>query len=192
MLRRFVTALVIMLIASAALAQPLLNQEQVNIDIASNTTVGGVPHQRWAQVFTPSRSGFLSHLALPMACQPIATVHITIEETTGGLPSGNVIESLTVPGTIFTSIETPAIGMRLVELDRRVPVESGTSYAFTLDTTGGDCVIWLGPPGDTYSAGAGFFESAANPPGWVEIFSPARDMAFQVYTVDRWGRGRGR
>ncbi len=192
MLRLLGIALVSTMIAGAALAQPRLNQEQVNIDTSFNTTVGGVPHQRWAQVFTPIRGGFLSHLALPMGCQPIATVHITIEETTGGMPNGTVLESLAVPGTIFTAFPTPTVGMRLVEFNRPVRVESGTSYAFTLDTTGGDCVLWIGTSGDTYSGGAGFFESASNPPGWLPIGLPAGDMAFQVYTVDRWGRGRSK
>ncbi|HUP49308.1 MAG TPA: hypothetical protein VNA04_11010 [Thermoanaerobaculia bacterium] len=192
MRRSFGLIVPFLLSGSLLLAQPRLDQEQVNILAPENTVVGGSPQQRFAQAFTVGRSGLLAFIAVPMGCQPVANVLVTVEETTGGVPNGIVLARQTVPGTFFTAHPTPAVGMRLIQFDLPLRLQSGVTYAFTLDTVGGDCALWTGPDGDTYTGGRAFFESASNPPGWIELFftpGTTRDLAFQVYLVDRWGRG---
>lgn len=179
-----ILAAALLAVSTDALAaqQPQLEAEQVNVDSSMLLSLGGIPRQWLAQSFTLLRSGELSHLTLPLSCQPRALVIITIEKLDGGLPSGSVLAYEEVPGFVFTTITTPAVGFRIAEFSKPVRLDPG-EYAFTLRTKGGDCGIFVGPPGDSYWGGRGFFESASNPPGWIELFDAAgpRDMAFQVF-----------
>ena len=105
-----------------------------------------------------------------------------------GRPNGTILATEVVPGRNLAS--PPASGRQslhynLVEFRPSPVVEQGVSYAYTLDTEQGDCDIWLGPPGDTYTEGKGFYQTAGNPPGWLALFAPERDLAFQVFVQDQ-------
>lgn len=180
--------MVCLLVSATAIAQPHLQQEQVNLDTSQTFALGGSSDQKLAQTFNLTRSGFISHLTFAMNCQPVATVRIRIEETTAGVPNGSVVESLDVPGTVFTSLPTPAVGFRLVEFPHPVRVSSGIDYAITLEAIGGDCGMYVGPAGSSYPGGRAYFDARPNPPGWIEFFGDDgafRDLAFQVFTVSR-------
>ncbi|MBB1061364.1 hypothetical protein [Marilutibacter spongiae] len=168
--------------AMAAPPHPELEAEQVNIDTASTLALGGSVSQRLAQSFTLYRKGVLSHLMVPMSCQPKATVHVTIEKTTAGAPNGSVLAYQKVPGHVFTSLPTPAVGMRLVEFEAPATLAPG-QYAFTLTAKPGDCGLYAGPNGSTHGGGKGWFIADGNGPGWIELFDAGgvRDLAFQVY-----------
>lgn len=174
------------LLAAAATAgaapPPEMATEQVNQDTSMVLALGGSVDQRLAQAFVLVEKGYVSHLMLPMSCQPKAVVHVTIEKTTLGVPNGSVLAYEKVPGYLFTSHPTPAVGMRMVEFTSPAFLGPGT-YAFTLTAKGGDCGVYVGPNGDTYAGGKGYFIAADNPPGWIELFDIGgiRDMAFQVY-----------
>lgn len=165
-----------------AAQQPQLEVEQVVVDTTMLIALGGSTSQRLAQSFTVFRSGELSHLTLPLSCQPKALITVAIEKLDGGLPSGSILAYEQVPGFVFTTISTPAAGFRIVEFFKPVHLDPG-EYAFTLRTKNGDCGIFVGPPGDSYWGGRGFFESSSNPPGWIELFDAAgpRELAFQVF-----------
>lgn len=168
---------------AAPATPPELAAEQVNLNSPHNTMLGGSTDQQLAQSFVLYRKGYISHLMLPMGCQPKATVLVTIEKTTAGVPNGSVLAYQKVPGYVFTAYPTPAVGMRMVEFENPVLLRPG-EYAFTLTAKGGDCAIYVGPSGNTYPGGKGYFISNGNPPGWIELFFAAgdvRDMAFQVY-----------
>lgn len=168
---------------TAQAAQPLLDTEQVNVDASTVLGLGGSSEQRLAQTFMLSRGGWPSHLTLPMNCNATAKVCVTIEKVDGaGRPSGIVLAEEYVPGAVFSSVPTPAIGFRIVEF-RYPPKLAAGSYAFTLTAKGGDCGAYPGPVGDTYRAGKGWFEALPNPPGWYELFDSRgkRDLAFQVF-----------
>lgn len=168
--------------AAAAPVPPELEAEQVNIDTASTLALGGSVSQRLAQSFTMYRKGLVSHLMVPMSCQPKAVIHVTIEKTTTGAPNGSVLAYQEVPGYVFTSLPTPAVGMRLVEFSEPVKLGPG-QYAFTLTAKGGDCGVHAGPNGSTYPGGKGWFIADDNGPDWIELFDGGgvRDLAFQVY-----------
>ena len=163
-------------------AQPEFETEQVNLDTSGLLALGGSSQQRLAQAFEVYRTGYLSHLTLPMSCQPKAEVHVTIEKTSGGVPNGSILAYEEVPGYVFSSVPTPAVGFRIVEFGAPARLGPG-QYAFTLTAKGGDCGVYAGPVGDSYPGGRGYFEALPNPPGWIELFDAAgtRDLAFQVF-----------
>ncbi|NZA27277.1 hypothetical protein H0E84_12875 [Luteimonas sp. SJ-92] len=166
----------------AAAVEPELGAEQVNIDTSLVLGLGGSVNQRLAQAFELYEPGLLSHLMLPLSCQPKATVYVTIEKTSGGVPNGSVVAEEKVPGYVFTSIPTPAVGMRMVEFTRPAKLDAG-QYAFTLTAYDGDCGVYVGPNGGSYPGGRGYFIADGNGPAWIELFDAGgiRDMAFQVY-----------
>lgn len=176
------TVLLVAMSGAAFAAQPEFETEQVNLDTASLLALGGSSQQRLAQAFKVDVGGYLSHLTLPMSCQPKARIHITIEKTSGGVPNGSVLAYEVVPGHVFSSVPTPAVGFRIVEFGSPVKLGPG-QYAFTLTAKDGDCGVYAGPVGDSYPGGKGYFEALPNPPGWIELFDAAgtRDLAFQVF-----------
>ncbi|KAB8164892.1 hypothetical protein FKV24_017365 [Lysobacter maris] len=177
-------ALAIAVLAPPALAAPPpeVEAEQPNIDAASILALGGSVSQRLAQSFTLDRAGVVSHVMVPMSCQPKAIVQVTLEKTSGGKPNGSVLAYEKVPGYVFTSIPTPAIGMRMIEFTSPAKLGPG-QYAFTLTAKDGDCGVHPGPNGSHYAGGQGWFIADDNPPGWIELFDAGgvRDLAFQVH-----------
>lgn len=179
-----VAALAAALAAAPAVAAPPpeVEAEQPNVDAGVVLALGGSVSQQLAQSFTLHRKGRLSHVMLPISCQPKAVVHVTIEKTSAGAPNGSVLAHEAVPGYVFTSIPTPAIGMRMIEFTS--PAELGPGqYAFTLTAKDGDCGVYPGPGGSSHGGGQGWFIADGNPPGWIELFDAGgvRDLAFQVY-----------
>lgn len=173
--------LLLTLVASPAMAVDAeLAAEQLAIDATSNTVVGGSANQRFAQVFELYDTGHVSHIMLPLGCQPQATVVVAIEETTQGVPNGTVLAQKSTPGYVLDAYPTTsgAVGMRMVEFTKPALLKPGM-YAFTVSTKGKyDCVFWHGPAGNSYPAGDAYFMAAGNPPGWYPL---GRDLAFQVY-----------
>lgn len=182
----------VFLLPVLAWAQPRLDQEQVNLDTSQLFALGGSSEEKLAEVFTPARDGFITQLTLPMTCEPSATVSVQIEETAGGVPDGTVLGREDVPGTVFTSVPTPAIGFRIVEFRHPVRVSAGVQYAFTMTASGGSCGAWIGPAGHLYGGGSAYFDARPNPPGWLELFDNGgqyHDLAFQIFTAgSRSGR----
>jgi hypothetical protein len=167
----------------AVAAPPELEAEQVGIDGTALLGLGGSSQQQLAQAFTLDRAGYVSHILVPMSCQPEADVRVTIEKTTGGAPNGGVLAYEELPGHLFTSIPTPAVGMRMVEFSAP-PLLGPGQYALTLRVKGKHgCGVYVGPHGDSYAAGKAWFIALPNPPLWIELFDAGgiRDMAFQVY-----------
>lgn len=161
------------------------NQEQTAILRANQTVIGGSVQQKLAQVFTVTLSGHISHIALPLDCQSAAMLTIRIETASSGGPGGQVLASQVVPGTELSSLRNGTTGnFTIIAFTDPPPVSSGALYAFTLETYGGDCGFYWGPPGDTYPAGHAYFEALGNPPGWSELDDPERDLAFQIFIID--------
>ncbi|HRN62971.1 MAG TPA: hypothetical protein PLF73_10970, partial [Luteimonas sp.] len=157
---------------------------QVNIDARGGILeLGGSSAQRLAQVFAIARPGYLSHVMVPMSCQPDADVRVTIEKTTSGAPNGAMLAYEELRGRPYTSGPTPAVGMRMIEFTRP-PLLGPGEYAVTLAVKGKyDCGVYAGPHGDTYPGGAAYFIARPNPPVWIELFDAGgtRDLAFQIY-----------
>lgn len=187
MWHRILTPTTLLLAAGAAQAgQPMFEAEQVNIDGDQILALGGSSSQRLAQTFRISRKGWLSHLTLAASCMPDAKVRVTVEQVDKfGRPGGVVLAEEWVPGTVFTSVPTPAYGFRIVEFGKPAWLAPG-DYAFILTAKAGDCGVMAGPTGDSYPDGRGWFEALPNPPGWIELFDAegVRDLPFQVFMRD--------
>lgn len=169
-------------VPALAAPPPEVEAEQPGIDAGTTLALGGSVSQQLAQSFTLYRKGYLSHVMVPISCQPKAVVHVTIEKTSAGAPNGSVLAYEAVPGHVFTSVPTPAIGMRMIEFTSPAKLGPG-QYAFTLTARDGDCGVYPGPNGSSYGGGQGWFIADGNPPGWIELFDAGgvRDLAFQVY-----------
>ena len=93
------------LFALPALAvEPELAAENYLTEVNSNTHVGGAASVRFAQVFEVFDTGPLSHLMLPVGCDPGATLVVTIEEAPGGQPGGSVLARQNVPGHALDAV----------------------------------------------------------------------------------------
>lgn len=186
MLRRTAMTLAMWLAGTTAAVAtpPELEAEQVNLDTAGGWLVlGGSVQQRLAQSFDVVQAGYLSHVMVPMSCQPKADVRVTLEKTTGGMPDGSVVAYEELPGYLFDSVSTPAVGLRMIEFGKPPLLGPGT-YAFTLRVKGPyDCGVLPGPHGDPYPAARAWFIASGNPPGWIELFDAGgtRDLGFQVF-----------
>ncbi|MGZ8812353.1 MAG: hypothetical protein ACXW29_14535 [Thermoanaerobaculia bacterium] len=173
---------VLMVITLAAYAQPIIDQEQA---VLSTTVlaVGGSSEEKLAQVFTAGRSGYLTRVTVPIGCTTGAIFNAAIEEAGGGAPSGFIVASETIPGAAFP----PPVGsFRIIEFCKPAFIVKGKQYALTLQVlnpTTDSCGVVVGPAGDSYTGGVGYFDALPNPPGWIANI-PEVDLAFQTY-VDR-------
>lgn len=92
-----------------------------------------------------------------------------------------------VSGRMFNSpVPQGRVGLHynLVVFRPAAVVGEGIPYAFTLETEEGDCDVWWGPPGDSYPGGKAYFHETGNPPGWLAMSVPERDLAFQIFVAD--------
>ena len=174
--------------SSATPTLPPPDQEQTVVDLANETGIGGSVQQKLAQVFTVNQDGYISHLALPLNCQPTAWLLIRIEDVSSGAPGGGVLGSQVVLGSELVRYQSGLYtSFPIIAFENPLPVSAGTSYAFTLETIAGDCSLHWGQPGDTYPGGRAYFQASDNPPGWWAITDPERDLAFQIFISDNPG-----
>src|SRR5690606_15660114 len=79
--KRIVAGLALLLATGTAGAvHPRLAAEQPGINASSTLALGGASSQQLAQTFTLSTTGYLSHVMVPVTCQPTAGVLVTIEK----------------------------------------------------------------------------------------------------------------
>jgi len=179
--RRVSVFVLMTLFAVILFAHPMIDQEQVNVDPAFLFAIGGGSEQKLAQVFTAGRGGRLTHVTLPIGCQPTEVLRVSIQETTAGVPNGNILSDLSLPGTIFPpTAPSPGVGFRIVELRRRPRLLAGQQYAIVLEAGSVSCYVYPGPVGDSYPAGSGYFDARPNGPGWLPIL-PNNDLPFQTF-----------
>src|SRR5690606_13942522 len=89
MAKRCGLGLALLLAAGAAGAagavHPEMEAEQPGIEYPGGImALGGSAEQQLAQAFELTRAGYVSHVMVPMSCQPKADVRVTIEKTTAG------------------------------------------------------------------------------------------------------------
>lgn len=188
---RSLATLLLVTAAGPALSQtpPELAAEQVAQDAnASGFPVGrlGIAEQKFAQGFHLHETGVVTHVMLPLNCTSapeVIVVRVTIQSLRNGLPSGRVLMSQDVPGYALDSWATAngMQSMRMVEFEQPRLMLSG-DYAFTVEATGGNCMLWTGPLGDSYAEGQAFI---INSP-WITAWLPwNRDLSFQVFQRPR-------
>ena len=142
---------------------PEVAAEQVLTETSNNANVGAL--QRLSQVFALPAAGEISHVMLPVDCDPGATLRIGIEPAGNGVPGGRAITYQDVPGHALDALQYGNVvsSMRMVELRQPVFAKPGL-YAVTLDTRqSGDCALWRAPPGTPYAASALLCSTGAVP-----------------------------
>jgi hypothetical protein len=173
--------------------QPRIDQEQPAVNNTGPTlAIGSGSHQKLAQVFTAGQSGRLTHVMVPISCDPAATITIQIQGVSGGLPSGVALASETVSGITYPTYTppystVPDAGFRLVEFQPSHVVIAGTQYAIVLSAVG-DCSILSAPSGDFYTGGHAYYDALPNPSGWVPLAppqGPSDDLSFQTFVLVR-------
>ena len=170
-----------LLAGAVVTAAPMIDQEQVNVATSSTLAIGGKSEQKLAQVFTAGVTGKLTHVTVPVSCDPAATLSVRVEKAVGGAPGGTVLATEVLGGSLFpTIVPSPAVGFRIVEFTSPPDVFTGTEYALVLEAGSDSCGLYVGPAGDTYTAGVAYFDARPNPPGWLAMI-PVLDLAFQTF-----------
>ena len=171
--------------SGAVAIEPELGAENYLTEVNSNTHVGGPFAQRFAQVFELHDTGELSHLMLPIGCDPGVTLVAMIEDAPGGIPNGNVLASQQVQGYVLDAVQWGNVvaAMRMIEFTRPAFLSPGR-YAFTLGVKGkGSCGLWRAPAGSPYAYYA--YTRANNLPAGWQLLQDGTDkpqfLAFQVY-----------
>ena len=159
-------------------------QSTINQTIGANA-VGGMYQQKLAQTITVGRTGLLTQVDLPAACNPQADLIISIEDVTDGTPNGTVRFTQS-----FTHHASGPV-LRSFELSKPVPIKAGEQIAIIITAAdSASCAMWQGPVGDSYPAGNGFFDARPNAPGWVcKCRFSGRPFDFPFQT---WVRGPGK
>ena len=173
--------------------QPRIDQEQPAVDNTGPTlAIGSGSHQKLAQVFTAGLTGRLTHVMVPVSCDPAATITVQIQGVSGGLPNGAVLASETMSGSTYPAYvppysTVPDAGFRLVEFQPPPMISAGTEYAIVLQGIG-DCSILSAPSSDFYTGGHAYYDALPNPPGWVRLAppqGPSDDLSFQTFVFSR-------
>lgn len=169
---------------AAAAIEPELGAEQILAETNTHAYIGAAYAYRFAQTFELHDTGELSHLMLPVACDPKVVLRVTIEEAPNGVPSGNIVAKQDVPGYVLDSVYTGStVAMRMVEFTKPARLKPGM-YAFTLSTKGaGGCALWRAPVGVPYAYYA-YSSNAYSSAGWQVLQDGSGNpqfLAFQVY-----------
>jgi len=169
--------LVLLAASPATFAQVALDQQQAGMD--SGAAIGP-SEQTLAQTFRAGRDGRLSHVSMPIACYGGASYTLTVAletVTAAGLPSGVVLDSITV--------DSSAVAARPERHSSAFPLEAalvaGQRYAIVARSNPeADCELYGTTDASAYPAGEAFFHALPNPPGWRPA-SLVADFAFATY-----------
>jgi hypothetical protein len=175
-------------------AQPFLpGEQQPLVDFG----VGGLAiypvgqGQILQQTFTPSSSGWLGYLELPVSCEAGVLLNVKVRDGLNGpiLYEANVI-GLTGPYGTFNLIQVynPAV------TKNGIKIKKGHEYAFELsafpgpNAVGITCGIARGPAGNSYLGGRGYYsDPLTNGPAFIPIpnGSPTDDQDLPFITLVR-------
>jgi hypothetical protein len=166
--------LLVGLVPGSTLAIPTSNLDQHN-DPAMPLTQG-MAATDLAQTFTAGKSGLLSGVDLYIIWEgpPGASMTVSIEATTSGLPTGPALASAS------SAVSSPA-GWVHFSFPTPLSVVKDTVYAIVFPT--GLSGAWYGST-DTYPGGQAFMKASPASP-WDTLADPA-DFAFRTY-VDTVG-----
>ncbi|MBL8960042.1 MAG: hypothetical protein JNJ98_09330 [Gemmatimonadetes bacterium] len=141
---------------------------------AFNYAIGGNSNQQLAQTVTPSVSGFLTAILVPVSCAPGASLTLEIRNVDPtGAPGTRLRATSVFPDREFPPFTTPAALVAL-RVFPHVELAMGRPFAFVLRAQG-SCGMVPALRGDTYAAGAGWYDARPNLPGWVAL---GGDLAF--------------
>lgn len=184
MVKKGLTGLASLMACAGAHAAEVVDQSQTAIDLSRGYLgVGGDNEQKIAQTFIAGVTGDLVALRLPIVgCgRGDLVLEIRIAGPSGS-PDGALLNTTRIDPAL-----APVSGSALHEFRLSAPVRirASAGYAFTvrMDPLTANCSYAQSPLGtDLYAGGEHFFESNANPPGWVLSASTGgeADLAFET------------
>jgi K319-like protein len=156
-------------------------QAQLIIDSSvGGLAIGGGSQQKLAQVVTPSVSGLLTAVKLPVACEPTSVLILEIQGVSGSVPNGVVLASQTIAGGTLPAFNFPTPPtFRSLVFSAPPPVTAGNRFAIVIRSNE-SCGIFQGPEGNPYPGGDSYFDARPNPAGWAPTGPPRFDLPFQV------------
>ena len=160
----------------ATFLNSVIDQMQPIIDdTVGGLTIGGQSEQKLAQTVTVNQNGRLVGIYLPIECNSGELV-IEIRNLIDDLPGDVVLKRIQIPASNFSDVVDPPV-FRLIKIGGNLPLVAGEQFAVVLLNAIGDCVIFQGSEGDSYTGGDGFFDARPNPPGWIPFsdFQESRD-----------------
>jgi len=165
-------------------ATPMIDQQQpVIVNTVGGVAIGGTYEEKLAQVVTSGISGVLTEVRFPVACSSGDLVVEIQGVNAEGQPNGVVLTSQTIPGTSLPSFFPEVASFRSLPLSAPVSFSAGDRFAIVLSSAG-ECGVFQGPIGDSYSEGNAYFDARPNQKGvWVCIcnFAGERfDLPFQT------------
>lgn len=143
--------------------------------------IGGDSLQRLSQGITPTATGLLTEVRLPIPGCGTLVVEIQTVDDTGG-PTGKVLGSQTFSGTDILS--DPAV-FKTLAFATPVSVTAGVPVAIVLSSPD-SCSISLGPVANFYDGGDFWFDAQPNE-GWVQSgpLDGRYDLPFQAVVGSR-------
>jgi len=153
------------LITNPAMAARIIDAMQPAISSSSTLAIGGSSEQKLAQTITLSETGILKGVFLPLGCSTGKLV-ITLTNVESNQPGSVILDQKRIRAH---RINNPVTTFRYFGLPGAVTVYAGDEIAIILDNPSGTCGLSRSPDGDSYTAGAGFFDSRPNPPGWIAL-----------------------
>lgn len=160
------------------LAARIIDSMQPLISSSSTLAIGGTSEQKLAQTITLSENGVIKGVFLPLSCST-GKLRITLSNVVSNQPGSVTLAQKRIRANrINNSIST----FRYFALPGAVSVTPGDEIAIILDNPSGTCGLSRSPNGDSYSAGAGFFDARPNLPGWVPLSDTesAWDLPFML------------
>lgn len=158
-----------------------IDQQQNLMDTSIALAVGGGSDQKLAQVVTSGVAGLLTEVRLPIACDGVASLTLTINDAGQG-PGQTSLAVSTFPGSLFPPGDPSHFQSLPLATPPFIPAE--TAFAVILSASG-DCGLTPGPVGESYTRGKAYFDARPNPPGvWVCMCgfpNTADDLAFQTF-----------
>ena len=183
-----------------AAAAPVLDQQQPSIQpIDGGDTVGGVSHQRVAQVVQAGLTGALASVDLPVECGGSSTLVLAVLNVVSAngtySPGANAFTSVAMAGSSLPPKD--AAGFRNFTFPTPANFTAGDRFAVALGAFGAtwsdSCLIRHAPAGDTYASGDGWFVndgqiSPFTPDGWLckcaaGSSAAASDYPFRTYVA---------
>lgn len=161
--------------------QVRLDQQQPGTESGAGV---GPSEQKLAQTFRAGRSGELTHVMLPIACDGTDrhTLTVSLQTVTGaGLPSGVVLAAIDVNSSVMPTRPE----RRFSAFPLEAAIAENQRYAIVIASNPeAECDLFGTREERNYPDGEPFFDARPNPPGWRPATNVA-DFAFQTYVDSR-------
>jgi hypothetical protein len=166
----------VLLLPTAASAQPVVDQQQPIFGSAMASAIGGPDDQKLAQTVTAGLDGSLTHVELPVACDGGRLI-VEIVRLEGRLPGTRVLAT----GSLESALVPPEPSVPpfvRIALSKPVRMSRGDRFAIVMRNETGSCGIPLLVHLDWYPGGQAFHD-AFDARRRRRVWTPTRFLAVQ-------------